>query len=144
MYQIPVGFYFTVDFGRGEGDDDHKFQEVTGLSTEVTLEEYKEGGLNEYVHRLPNGVKYPNLTLKRGLFNDSAITEWCRNAIENFVFEPTTVKITLLNPEGNPLASWDFIRAYPVKWSISDFKSMDNSLVIEALELTYSSFRKNS
>lgn len=144
MYQIPVGFHFKVDFGRGEADHDHMFQEVVGISSEVTLEEYKEGGLNEHVHRFPNGVKYGNLVLKRGMFNDSDIAQWCRDAIENFVFDPTTVSVTLLNEEHQPLASWTFERAYPIKWSISDFKAMDSALVVESLELAYSFFRKDS
>ncbi len=144
MYQIPVGFHFKVEFGRGEGDNDQLFQEVVGLSSEVSTEEFREGGLNEYSHRLPTGAKYGNLVLKRGMFNSSGLTKWCRKAIENFDFEPTTVTVTLLNTEHEPLASWDFQRAYPVKWNISDFKAMDNSLVIESLELTYSFFRKNT
>ena len=143
MYSIPVGFHFMADFGLGEGEDDHRFQEVVGLSSEVTLEEFKEGGVNDFVHRMPTGVKYGNLVLKRGMFNDSQVTEWCRKAIETFEFEPTTVKVTLLNEEHETLASWDFLQAYPIKWSISDFKAMDNSLVVESLELAYRSFRKN-
>ena len=144
MYQIPAGFHFKVEFGLGEQGDDHLFQEVTGLSAEVSLEEYREGGLNEYVHRLPAGAKYGNLVLRRGMFNDSRVTRWCRKSIEDFQFEPTTLNVTLLNEKREPLASWTFQRAYPVKWSVSDLKAQDNALVIESLELAYSYFRKDT
>ena len=48
----------------------------------------------------------------------------------------------LLNEEHEPLATWNFLRAYPVKWSLSDFKAQENALAVESLELAYSRFRK--
>jgi phage tail-like protein len=143
MYQIPVSFHFSVEFSAGSGGEDNFFQEVTGLNAEVTTEEFREGGRNEHGYKIPTGVKYGNLVLKRGMFNDSEVAKWCRKAIENFEFEPRDITVKLLDEEHNPLASWSFIRAYPLKWSISDFKAQDNSLVIESLELAYASFRKD-
>jgi phage tail-like protein len=140
MYSIPVGFHFRVDFG--ESDDDSRFQEVGGLSAEIGIEEYAEGGLNTFSHKLPTGSKYGNLTLKRGIFLDSKVTEWCRKAIEQFVFEPKDITVHLLDEEHKPLASWIFTRVWPVKWNISELKAMENSLVIESLELAHSGFRK--
>jgi len=35
------------------------FSEVSGLEVEIDVEEYREGGKNEYVHYLPTGAKYP-------------------------------------------------------------------------------------
>lgn len=142
MHDIPVVFHFKVEFGATSPDEDNRFQEVTGLSAEVTTEELREGGVNDYVHRLPNGAKYGNLVMKRGLINDSEVAGWFRDAIENFVFDPKDVTVTLLNEEHDPLASWEFLRAYPVKWSVSDFKAQDNALAIESLELAYRSFRR--
>ena len=142
MHDIPVVFHFKVEFGPSSTDQDIRFQEVTGLSAEVMTEEFREGGLNEYAHRIPTGAKYGNLVLKRGFVNDSEIAGWCRDAVENFVFEPKDVTVTLLNEEHEPLATWNFRRAYPVKWSVSDFKAQENALAVESLELAYSNFRK--
>lgn len=142
MYDIPVVFHFKVEFGPSSADADNRFQEVSGLSAEVTTEEYLEGGLNEYAHRMPTGAKYGNLVLKRGLVSDSEVGGWCRRAVQDFSFEPRDVTVTLLNENHEPLASWQFLRAYPVKWSISDFKAQENALAIESLELAYSRFRR--
>jgi phage tail-like protein len=142
MYDIPVVFHFKVEFGAGSAEQDNRFQEVTGLSAEVTTEELREGGLNECAHRLPTGAKYGNLTLKRGFINDSEVSAWCRKAVENFEFERRDVTVTLLNEEHNPLATWNFTGAYPVKWSLADFKAQENALAIETLELAYAMFRK--
>ena len=58
MYQIPPVFHFKVEFQLGEPRSDNRFQEVTGLAAEVAVEEVREGGLNEYAHKLPTGAKY--------------------------------------------------------------------------------------
>lgn len=142
MIDIPVVFHFKVEFGPNSKEKDNRFQEVTGLSAEVTTEELKEGGENHFVHRLPTGAKYGNLVLKRGYLEDSDVAKWCRKAIENFIFEPKDVVVTLLNEEHEPLVNWQFLRAYPVKWSISDLKAQENGLAVESLELAYSRFRK--
>lgn len=142
MLDVPVVFHFKVEFGANSSEADNRFQEVTGLAAEITVEELKEGGLNEYAHKLPSGAKYGNLVLKRGYIHDSTVSEWCRKAIENFSFETKTVTVSLLNEQHETLANWQFIRAWPVKWSVSDLKAQDNALVIESLELAYAMFRK--
>ncbi len=142
MREIPVVFHFKVEFGTDSPDQDVRFQEVTGLQAEVSTEELREGGLNEYAHRLPTGAKYANLVLKRGFVNSSKVAKWFRKAVESFEFETKDVTVTLLNEEHEPLAAWSFLRAYPVKWSVSDFKAQDNALAVESMELAYRSFRK--
>jgi phage tail-like protein len=142
MYDIPVAFHFKVDFLPGASEEDNRFQEVTGLSAEVTAEEVREGGVNEFAYRLPTGVKYGNLVLKRGLIKDSELVEWCRRAVEDFVFAPKDVLVVLLDEKHDPLVTWSLTRAYPVKWSVSDLKAQENALVVESLELAYQRSRR--
>lgn len=143
-YYPPVKFHFAVEFGfLAQGTNDARFQEVSGLDSELSVEEIKEGGENRFSHRLPGRAKYPNLVLKRGLLTDSELISWCVDAIENFSFEPTTINITLLNEEHQPVSgTYSFIGAYPVKWSISNFDAKSNEVVIETLELAYKYFTR--
>ncbi|WDE02901.1 phage tail protein [Thalassomonas viridans] len=150
-YYPPAGFHFRVEFEFLSGDtQDIHFQEVSGLAAEITTEELVEGGENRFNHRLPTRAKYANLVLKRGLLTDSKLIDWITHAVENLEAnpgvagqEPTSVYVTLLNEEQKPVAdTYSFVRAWPVKWSVSDFKAMDNSLVIETLELSYQYFTK--
>lgn len=140
----PVGFHFRVTFGvAGASEKDSRFQEVTGLSAELGTEELQEGGENRFVHRLPTLPKYGNLVLKRGLLLDSGLIKWCRDAVENFSFEPTTIDVTLLNEKHQPLGfTYSFVRAWPVKWAVSGFKAQENGLVVETLELSYNYFTR--
>ena len=136
LYDIPVVFHFKVEFAGASDDQDNRFQEVTGLSAEVTTEELREGGLNEYVHRLPTGGKFGNLVLKRG-YADTSIGAWVRKTIEDFVFEPKDVTVMLLDENHDAVVSWNFLHAYPVKWSLADLKAQENALAIESMELVY-------
>ncbi|HWR89712.1 MAG TPA: phage tail protein [Dissulfurispiraceae bacterium] len=139
----PVGFHFRVDFGLGGPDEnDARFQEVSGLTAEMGTEELVEGGETRFTHRLPTRTKFGNLVLKRGLLKDSGLVRWLSDALENFEFKPVDVLVTLLNEEHQPILGWTFIGAWPVKWVVSDFKAMENALVVETLELAYKYFRR--
>jgi len=139
----PVGFHFKVEFRLDNvKDGDARFQEVGGLIRELGVEEYIEGGENRFVHRLPIRAKYGNLVLKRGVLKDSALIDWFKNAIEDFEFEPVDVTVTLLNEEHEPLMGWSFVKAWPVKWAVSDFKAQENAISVESIELAYQYFRR--
>jgi phage tail-like protein len=139
----PVGFHFKVEFlGFGSGDIDTRFQEVSGLSAEVAIEELAVGGENRFTYRLPNRARYNNLILKRGMLHHSDLIAWFSDAIEDFVFKPVDVNVYLLNDNHEISATWVLLQAYPVKWSISDFKAQESSLVIESIELAYQYFRR--
>jgi phage tail-like protein len=143
-YYPPVGFHFKVEFpGVGTEDADSRFQEVSGLTAEITTEELVVGGENRFTYRLPVRAKYSNLVLKRGMLKDSGLVGWFRNAVEAFQFKPVDVNVYLLNEKHEVSASWVFIQAYPVKWVVSDFKASENALVIESIELAYQYFRRS-
>ena len=72
---------------------------------------------------------------------DSGLIDWCRDAIEDFDFAPVDIYVSLLNSKHVPVANWQVIKAYPIKWSISNFNAEENSLAIETIELAYKYFK---
>lgn len=148
MYHLPVGFHFKVDI-QGTGDGDMRFQSVSGLSAEVDVETVAEGGENRFSHRFPKPVKYSNLVLKRGMMVGSGLITWFQDSVQNFNFSPRDITVQLLGPpedagkEGIVLEQWSFIKAWPVKWQISDFDATQNQLVIETIEFAYQYFERN-
>ena len=104
------------------------------------MESFKEGGENRFEHKLPVRTKYPDLSLKRGMLTDSKVIKWCLDALQNRVFQPADVNVTLLNEKHQPIKTWQIHRAWPKKWSVSDFNASENSVVVETLELSYSHF----
>lgn len=145
-YYPPVSFYFTVDIVDQGTAGDTSFLEVQGLQAERDILELKEGGENRFSHRLPDRAKYGNLILKRGvLLPASGFGAWCRDVMESNFDTPvstTTVLLSLLDAGGNALLSWNFVGAWPVKWSVSDLGADKNELAIESMELAYNYFVK--
>jgi phage tail-like protein len=145
-YYPPVGFHFKVQVNLDDvatNDAESRFQEVSGLTKNLEIEDFKEGGENRFSHRLPNPTKYGNIVLKRGLLTKSRLITWCADAIDNFSFKPADVTVTLLDEQNNALSTWNIVNAYPVKWSTSDFKAQENGIVVETLELAYQYFTKS-
>ena len=139
-YYPPVGFHFRVEFVNIGNENDIRFQSVAGLNVEYDVESFKEGGENRFEHKLPVRTKYPDLALKRGMLTDSKVIKWCLDAFQNRVFQPAEVNVTLLNEKHQPLKTWQIHRAWPKKWSVSDFNAQENLVVVETLELSYSHF----
>ena len=143
-YYPPVGFYFKLSFTGVSSANDVGFQEVSGISTEMGIEEITSGGENRFKYKLPTGTKYGNLVLKRGLMLDSSqLAQWCFSTIGSDLSQtiiPRTIIVSLMDPDGKPLMIWNFVRAWPVKWSISDLKSMEGEVVVESIEFAYNYF----
>ncbi len=151
IYRPPVAYYFKLGFTGISSDTDAAFQEAAGISMELEVQEQEEGGENRYRHKLPKPAKYSNLTLKRGeVLSGSQLAKWCQETIggnfENPI-KPKAITVSLLDvnsKNGDTLMSWNFVNAYPIKWSISDLKSNDNALVIESMEFAYDYFTQSS
>ena len=153
-YYPPSCFHFKVEFNGVDGantDTEQRFQEVSGLSVEVETETLNEGGENRFEYKLPKRAKYPNLVLKRGLLTNTALLNWFKSAMNAYFlavtippldFQPSDILITLLDEADQPVAIWNVVQAYPLKWSMSDLKSSENAVVIETIELAYQYFER--
>ena len=115
------------------------FSEASGLSAETEFDEQREGGVNEFVHKLPKNTKYSNLTLKRGLTDSDALWKWHHDVIMGKV-ERRTVNLVLLDSEGNETWRWSFENAYPVKWVGPELKSDGSAIALETLEIAHNGF----
>jgi phage tail-like protein len=137
-----VGFHFMAEFELlPKTSIDMMFQEVSGLNVTIETESFREGGENRFSHQLPKGLKFSDLTFKRGKIVGSSIVEWCKEAIHNFEFKPTNVTISLLNDQHVPVSAWYVVNAFPVEWSVSGFNANENSLVMETIKLKYNFFK---
>src|ERR1700755_715650 len=58
-----------------------RLTEVTGLESRLETEDYREGGVNGYVHRLPTGSPPGNLTLRHGLTANGELWSWHADAV---------------------------------------------------------------
>ncbi|GBF34825.1 hypothetical protein DCCM_3945 [Desulfocucumis palustris] len=112
------------------------FTEVSGLQSEVEVEEYREGGVNEYVHVLPRITKYPNIVLKRGVTSSDNLWGWYEKVTEGSI-QRKNGSIILLSQQGLELWRWNFYDAYPTKWIGPELNSSGNDVAVETLEITH-------
>ncbi len=139
-----VGFHFSVVFElMPQLSIDTKFQNVTGLKATIETEAYTEGGQNRFKHNLPTRSGYSDLVLKRGLTSDfSGLSLWCSKAIEDFVFYPANLIVSLLNEKGIPVKAWYVSHAIPTSYEFSEFNAEESKLVIETITLKYNFFKE--
>jgi phage tail-like protein len=136
-----LGFHFEVKFEISQQyPSDTRFQEVSGLSVDVEMEQRTEGGEHRFVHQLPVRTKYGDVTLKRGKFLQSGILLWCKEALEEFKFKPVNVMISLLNADHKPLYNWYLVNAIPKRLEVSSFNAQNSEVVVETLVLSYQYF----
>jgi len=136
----PYGaFNFLVEI---EGLVVGGFSEVSGLQVETAVEEYQEGGLNEYAHKLPGPTRYPtNLVLKRGLTDAETLWSWHQEVISGH-FQRKNGTIYLLDNQGQQVLWWHFREAYPVKWEGPQLKADSNGVAVESVELVHRGLSK--
>ena len=142
----PQAFHFAVRFDPAARIADASFQEVGGIAPEMESDAFREGGENRFVHMLPKGVKNPRLTLKRGVASaESGLVKWCKAVLEGGLalrIKPQLIEVRLLGDEGEPLRSWSFQNAYPVKWTVAEFRSNKNEVALETVELNYTALTR--
>jgi phage tail-like protein len=121
------------------------FTECSGLSAATDVQEYPEGGLNDYVHKLPGRTKYTNVTLKRGWVDSDDLWQWYQKTVSGNL-ETRRVSIILFDNKGqsphDPKSRWDLTNAFPVKWQGPSFQLTGTGMAVEAIELAHSGWQR--
>jgi phage tail-like protein len=128
-----VAFRFEV---RINGMSPAGFSECTGLQATTEFQDYPEGGLNSYVHKLPTRTKQGTLILKRGIVN-TELWEWYYRLTQGQV-ERRDGSIWVYDPAGQQVVmEWQFLEALPTRWQGADLNASQNNVAVETLELIY-------
>jgi phage tail-like protein len=116
----PFGaFNFLVEFNDGTASASALggFSDVSGLGTEITLMEYRQGNDRENrVRKIPGLHKAADVTFKRGVMGTMNFWNWVSETRRS----PNTqrnIEITLNDEQGNPVVRWKLINARPMKWT---------------------------
>jgi phage tail-like protein len=119
-----------------EGVNHAVFTEISGLQVETEVLEFREGGNNSFVHRLPGPIRVGNITLKHGLVGSAELFNWYMQ-IAGGRFTPRNMSVIVYDTEGKQTAKWDFVRAYPVRWVGPQLSGGGGDIAIETLELAH-------
>lgn len=119
-----------------EGVHHAVFTEISGLQVETEVFEYREGGNNGFVHRLPGPIRVGNITLKHGLVGSAELFKWYMRVAAG-TFEPQNVSVIVYDSQGKETARWNFVKAYPVRWVGPILHGDASEVAIETLELAH-------
>jgi phage tail-like protein len=132
-----VGFHFAVEV---QDVVTGFFTECSGLGSEHEVIEHNvttEHG-HEVVMKIPGRLKWENITLKRGITSSMDIWDWRKQVEDGGVNQARRDgSITMFDQQLNPVARWEFQRAWPVKVSGPQPKSDSNEISIEELTLAH-------
>jgi phage tail-like protein len=130
MVAYPSTGFLAEVLGRTLGS----FGAIRGLEAQVDILEYREGGINDVVHRLPGPISYPNLVLSNGL-TSRAIEEWF--AMTRLGAERHTMTVTFLDAAGKAVRAWSFAAAFPVRWTGPVLGADSAAVAGEELEIAH-------
>jgi phage tail-like protein len=127
-------FNFIVEI---DGIKQAGFTDCSGFGASTDPIEYREGGENTTVRKMPGVTKYPNITLKWGLTDSRELYDWYRDIVNGKVLRKTG-SIVLYDLDGiTEKVRWNFVHAWPTKWDGPDFSAKANDIAIETLELAH-------
>jgi phage tail-like protein len=138
---MPVGqrndpypsYNFAVEI---DGLVSASFSEVSGLSLEIEVNEYREGGQNEFIHKRAGPAKYPNLVLKRGMNVNTELWDWYWDVAQGTI-KRKNFSVVLMDNSGQEWRRWNFGQAYPVKWVGPDLRANANEIAVESVEFAH-------
>ena len=113
------------------------FKSVSGLGAEAEVIEYREGSDPVSSSRkLPGRVKYPNVTLKRGITASRDLWQWWKTVADGNV-QRRNVAIVLLDDARTPVLRWLLRNAWVAKIEASELEASKNEVAVESVELAH-------
>jgi len=128
-----LNFNFLVEI---DGVTVAGFREADLPEATIEFATYREG--SDRVNsgrRLPAGVKFGPLTLRRGFDGDRTLFQWWRD-VANGSVERRNVVVVLRDQSGREVSRWLFRDGLPTKYSAPSFNARGNDVAIESLELS--------
>jgi phage tail-like protein len=134
---------FYVEIG---GNIAASFTECSGLNVQVDKEVYLEGGVNDQQRIFLKQTKFNDITLKRGMSDDTVFWEWIQSVLnlssrqgkkKNQVVTRRNITILVFNQAGETMQSWTLVGAVPIAWKTPNLQASGNSAAIEELTVAY-------
>jgi phage tail-like protein len=132
------GYNFLVEI---DGITQAGFQEVSGLDASTDAIDYREGNDPNHVRKLPGLNTYSAISLKRGITDSDELWKWYSTVVEGKA-ERKNASIILLDDTGQEKIRWNFMNAWPIKWTGPSFNATSNAVAVETLEIAHEEVKK--
>lgn len=124
-------FNFLIEL---DGESVGGFTEVSGLTAESDIIEYREGSDPARMRKLPALYKFPNITLKRGYTQNRALWEWRKTTLDGMT-QRKQGAIILLDEAREPVLRWEFSEGWISKYEGPALNATANEAAIESIEI---------
>lgn len=127
----------------GQGGDEGvartaAFSGVTGLEISIESTPLREGGYNAGTRQLLGKASSPALVLKRGLTSDRSFWDWVQRCFDGpYPLPYASGEVTVLAPDGEPVARFSFRNAICTKVRTADLDASSTQVAIEELTLSH-------
>lgn len=111
------------------------FQKVSGLSREIGVVEYDEGGYS-HTHKLAGKEQGGEVTLEKGMFANTDLEEIYKRSLNSPDYR-TTVIIEQLDKFGKVARSWTLAEAWVSKWEGSELDATSEDVAIESITIQF-------
>ena len=111
------------------------FQKVSGLTHEVGVTEYDEGGF-DYTHKLPGRQKVGEVTAERGSYADNNLNKLLQQTLTN-PNSRNTIIIEHLDRFGESVRTYKLAEAWVSKWESSDLDASSDDVAIEKITIQF-------
>ncbi|MDE2778223.1 MAG: phage tail protein [Chloroflexota bacterium] len=112
------------------------FTGCSGLSAEIEVETYQEGGLNDYEHKLPGRTSYGNISLTGGVGNSIFMWDWFHRAAVGEV-RRRDISIVMYMRNNFEAMRWNLTGAIPVAWEGPEFDAESEEVTVHSLEIAH-------
>ena len=114
------------------------FQEISGPSVEITVQEYRAGNKKgNFPDKITGVNKVPDITLKRGVMGDKILWDWLQSVRDGAQEQAVrTVTIELLSEERDLVQTWTLFGARPMKYAGPALSGKATDVAIDELTLS--------
>jgi len=119
------------------------FAECSGLSSKVAVVEYREGGDNATVRKLPGQTSFPDITLKWGLTDSVEMYNWHLTAVNGAIIKKPC-SIIVLGDDKEEKIRWNLTAAWPHTWVGPSFNAKASEVAIEQVTLACESITRST
>lgn len=110
------------------------FTEVSGLTAESDIIEYREGSDPPRMRKLAALGKFGGITCKRGITLNRELWEWRRTTLQGATVRRNGA-VVLLDEAREPRLRWEFFEAWISKYEGPALNATANEAAIESIEL---------
>lgn len=147
-------FYLELKLDGSNDSVDGYFMECSGFKVtqqvievcEVTPQKWgKDGEASGRVisTKIPGNTTYTNITLRRGLMTSMTLWNWLDSVQEgNWAKQRRDGSLTLYNQSANDSFRFEFKRAWPTSYKISDLNASGSELGVEEIEMAIEELKR--